>query len=446
MQFDVLFIGSGQATWNGAVPMSKSGLKVAVVEELQYGGVCSNRGCNAKIILDKPVELQQAVKALQNRGLDGVPNINWSDLMIHKHELIVSQNGHNKKRLIDSGITTITGHATFVDKNTVDVNGQQYTAQNIVIATGLRPHRLNIEGAQYFKDSTDFLSLAEMPKYVTVLGGGFVALEFATIANAVGSQVDVITRGEGILKAFPKKYVDLVVADLKGKGVRFISQMTITEAEKVTNQKIALFGQNGFSITTDYVLDATGRIANTDQLGLDKIGVAYSERGIKVNDHLQTNISNIYAAGDVLDKTQPKLTPTAAFESRYLAKKFMGMSQNGIKYPPISQIVFTSPRVAQVGVTIDEATNNPDQYEIVDTAYQSDWFRQVQNEKNGQLTLIFNKKEMLVGATEVSHEADNTINGLVPYIALQLNKEQLNDLIYLFPSIEYTTQRRLPLV
>lgn len=448
MDFSVLYIGSGQATWNGAVPLAKAGVKIAVIEESQYGGVCSNKGCNAKIILDKPIELIERIRALQGRGIDGVPSLNWEDLMAHKHELIVPQDAHGKARLDDAGITTITGHAEFVDAHTVKVNGQEYTADKIVIATGLRPHRLAIPGSEHFHDSTDFLSLAHMPEHLTILGGGFVAIEFATIASALGAKVDVITRGNRILRQFPAQYVDLVKADLKARGVRFIPEMSIESAELMDNQQLQLVGPRQFTLTTDYVLDATGRIPNHDQLNLAAAGVVANDQGIVVNEYLQTNVENIYAAGDAVDKTIPKLTPTAAFESRYLAARFMGKNTETIHYPAVSEIVFTSPRIAQVGVHLDDALANPERYDVTEVSYDGDWFRQIENENGAYLSLIFDKEnhDQLVGAAEFSHEADNTINTLVPYIQMKMTRTQLNDLVYVFPSIEYTLQRRLPLV
>ncbi|MDD9138201.1 NAD(P)/FAD-dependent oxidoreductase [Fructobacillus sp. CRL 2054] len=447
MDFSVLYIGSGQATWNGAVPLAKSGVKVGVIEESQYGGVCSNKGCNAKIILDKPLVLIDQIKALQGRGLDGVPKVNWEDLMAHKHELIVPQDQHGKERLDNVGITTINGHAEFVDAHTVKVGEKTYTADKIVIATGMRPHRLTIPGAENFADSTDFLSLPHMPKHVTILGGGFVAIEFATIAAAVGAKVDVITRGNRILKQFPAEYVAEVQEDLKMAGVRFIPDMSIERAEKDADGSLTLYGPKAFQLSTDYVLDATGRVPNHDQLNLEAVGVEATNRGIVVNDNLQTNVPNIYASGDAIDKTIAKLTPTAAFESRYLAAKFMGTNDGPIVYPAISEIVFTSPRIAQVGVSLDKAKANPEQYEVVEASYDGDWYRQIKNEQGAQLALIFDKgNQKLVGAAEMAMDAEETINTIVPYVQMGLTKEQLNDFVYVFPSIAYTLQRRLPLV
>ncbi|MDR3190262.1 MAG: NAD(P)/FAD-dependent oxidoreductase [Lactobacillaceae bacterium] len=442
-KFDVLYIGSGQATWNGAVPVANSGLTVAVVEEDLFGGVCSNRGCNAKIILDKPIEIARTVEALQGRGFDETLTINWRDLMAHKHELIDAQSEHNEHRLTSAGITVIKGHAKFVDAHTITVNDTQYQADKIVIATGLRPHVLDVPGNELFHDSTDFLALADMPEHVTILGGGFIALEFATIANAVGAKVDVITYNNRYLKAFHQPYVTRVVADLKRRGVRFLPNITLTNVAENRFREIELTGEHNFALTTDYVIDATGRIPNHDTLDLEKVGVTTTRTGIPVDEHLQTNIPGIYAAGDIIDKIQPKITPTAAFESRYLAALFTNQTTEPINYPAISTVVFTSPRIAQVGVTVAEAQQQPDVYTIEEVDYLSDWFRQVSNETESYLTLIFNQEHVLVGATEMSNEATNSINTFVPYIEMGLTRQQLQRFVYLFPSIEYTGQRRL---
>ncbi len=175
MDFDVLFIGSGQAAWNGAIPMSKAGLRVGVIEEGRFGGVCTNRGCNAKITLDRPVELMRQVEQLQGRGFDQLPTLNWHDLMAHKHEVIDGLAYGNEMKLAGAGVTNIIGHATFVDAHTLRVNDKDYTADKIVIATGRVPHRLDIPGKELLHDSTDFLVLEDMPKRLTIIGAGYVA-------------------------------------------------------------------------------------------------------------------------------------------------------------------------------------------------------------------------------------------------------------------------------
>ena len=442
MDFDVLFVGSGQGAYNGAIPMSQAGLNVGLIEEGLFGGVCTNRGCNAKITLDRPVELMRQVEALSGRGFDAMPTLNWHDLMLHKHEVIDGLSYGNEQKLVNGGVHVIKGHAHFVDAHTLAVGDQQYTADKIVLVTGRHPHRLDIPGSDLFHDSTDFLVLEDMPKRMTIIGAGYVGMEFATIANAFGSDVTVILRGNQPLREFYAPYVDLVVADLRERGVKFQFNETLLNAEQ-TDDGIVLHGENDYRHTTDYVIDATGRIPNTQNMDWDKIGLKYDPiKGLPVNDHLETNVPGIYATGDILDKPQPKITPVAIFESLYLFHQFTGQTKAAIDYPAIATVAFTSPRLATVGVSVAEAKKDPERYHIETADYNHDWFRQVGNENWGGVTLVF-EGDYLVGATTISNDAVDTINGLVDVIEAKMTHADVERLIYLFPSTAHSYMRKL---
>ncbi|AEV95860.1 dihydrolipoyl dehydrogenase family protein [Pediococcus claussenii] len=443
MDFDVLFIGSGQGAWNGAIPMAQHGLKVAVIEEGKFGGVCTNRGCNAKITLDRPVEILRQVEQLQGRGFDTLPTLNWHALMIHKHEVIDGLAYGNEMKLQNAGVTNIKGHAKFIDVHTIEVNGKQYSSDKIVIDSGRRPHRLNIPGNQLFHDSTDFLVLENLPKRLAIIGGGYVGMEFATIANAFGSDVTVILRGNRILRSFHKPYVDRLVTDLKQRGIKFQFDEQLESAVQV-DDGIQLLGKDGYQLTTDYVLDATGRVPNVENMNWDGIGLKYDTlRGIPVNDHLETNIPGIYASGDILDKSLPRITPTAIFESQYLSRLFTGMTTDAIDYPAVAYTVFTSPRIASVGVTPEFANAHSTEYSVETFDYYDDWFRQVGNENNGGVTIIFNKQHIIVGATSIGNDAVETINGLTDLIENKVSHSDVERLIYIFPSIAHSYMRKI---
>lgn len=443
MDFDVLFIGSGQGAWNGAIPMSQSGLKVAVVEEGLFGGVCTNRGCNAKITLDRPVEILRQVEQLQGKGFDSKPALNWSDLMAHKHEVIDGLAESNRMKLVNAGVTNIIGHGKFVDAHTIEVNGQQYTSEKIVIVAGRRPHRLAIPGSELFHNSSDFLVIESMPQKLAIIGGGYVAMEFATIANAFGSDVTVILRGSKVLRDFHQPYVQKIVTDLKERGVKFNFNETLEKAEKVDG-KIRLTGQNGYQLTVDYVLDATGRIPNVENMNFDEIGLSYDNvKGIPVNDYMETNVQGVYATGDIVDKKLPKITPTAIFESMYLAHLFTGDTKEPINYPAIAYTVFTSPRLAAVGVTVEEAKSKPEQYHVEEFDYAADWFRQVGNENKGGVTVVYDKENIVVGATSYGNDAVDTINGLTDIIENRTSHEDVERLIYIFPSVAHSYMRKV---
>lgn len=439
MKFDVLFLGSGQGAWNGAIPMAKAGLKVGVIEAGLFGGVCTNRGCNAKITLDRPVELLRQVEQLQGRGFEGLPALNWSALMSHKHEVIDSLAQSNQAKLENAGVTTIIGRGTFVDAHTIEVAGKNYYGEKIVIVTGQLPHRLNIPGSELFHDSTDFLVLEEMLEKMAIIGGGYIGMEFATMANAFGADVTVILRGTEVLRDFYQPYAKEIVKDLKKRGVKFQMQEEILSAEK-RNHSIVLRGKNDYQLTTDYVIDATGRKPQVANMNFEKIGLDFDvDQGIFVNQFLETNLSGVYATGDVLAKKQPKITPVAAYESQYLAHLFTGDTEEGIHYPILAKNVFTSPRLAEAGVSLAKAQEQPEKYQITSVDYgDKDWFHQVGNDEINLISFVHDENNLLVGVANLGNDAVETVNGLLDVMQAKIKAPDQEELIYIFPSIAHS--------
>ena len=429
--YDVLYLGSGHGTFDGAIPLAAKGVKVAVVEGGLIGGTCPNRGCNAKITLDAPVALQRQLAAL-NPVITGDTTINWSANMAHKHEVIDGLPDFIGGLLKDNGVKVITGYGKLTAAHSVQVGDQTYTADKIVIATGLHSHRLAIPGSELAHDSEDFLNLTSLPARMTVIGGGYIALELATIANAAGSDVTILLRGQQALRQFHQPFVETVLSDLTDRGVQILRDTQVT-ALKQADDALQVVTDTQGTLETDWVLDATGRDPNTQNLGLEDVGVAYTDHGITVNDHLQTSVPNIYASGDVIDKEQPKLTPTAIFESMYLSQTFAGETTEPIDYPAIPTVVFTSPRLAQVGVSVAQAQK--DGATVETNHVPDDWYRQVGKESQGDNALIFDAKHHLIGATEVSEQAADVINTLLPAIEFQYSPAEIGRLVHLFPTI-----------
>lgn len=429
--YDVLYLGSGHGTFDGAIPLAAKGVKVAVVEGGLVGGTCPNRGCNAKITLDAPVALQRQLAAL-NPVITGDTTINWSANMAHKHEVIDGLPDFIGGLLKDNGVEVITGYGKLTAAHSVQVGDQTYTADKIVIATGLHSHRLAIPGSELAHDSEDFLNLTSLPARMTVIGGGYIALELATIANAAGSDVTILLRGQQALRQFHQPFVETVLSDLTDRGVQILRDTQVT-ALKQADDALQVVTDTQGTLETDWVLDATGRDPNTQNLGLEDVGVAYTDHGITVNDHLQTSVPNIYASGDVIDKEQPKLTPTAIFESMYLSQTFAGETTEPIDYPAIPTVVFTSPRLAQVGVSVAQAQK--DGATVETNHVPDDWYRQVGKESQGDNALIFDAEHHLIGATEVSEQAADVINTLLPAIEFQCGPAEIGRLVHLFPTI-----------
>jgi len=431
--FDVVYLGSGHGTFDGAIPLAAKGVRVAVVEAGLVGGTCPNRGCNAKITLDAPVALKRQLAAL-NPVLTGSTTLNWPANMAHKRAVIDGLPAMIDGLLTSNGVHMLKGHGELVDAHTVKVGDQTCTTDKIVIATGLHSHRLEMPGTELAHDSADFLKLTTMPKHLTIIGGGYIAMEFATIAQAAGSQVTLVLHGQQALRHFYQPFVEQLLQGLTDQGVQLYRNTQVTGL-KANGDQCGVLTDSQPTWSTDWVLDATGRDPNVAGIGLDKVGVAYNENGIVVNDHLQTNIPNIYASGDVIDKVQPRLTPTAIFESTYLMHTFAGETTAPIDYPAIPTVVFTSPRLAQVGVSVADAQAHPDQYTLVNNHIPDDWYRQVGQEKSGDNVLIFDKAHHLVGATEVSDQAADVIDTLLPAVTFKYGPAEFERLVHLFPTI-----------
>lgn len=428
--FDVLYLGSGHGAFDGAGPLAASGKRVAVVEGDMIGGTCPNYGCNAKITLDTPVVLQRLAERMQG-VVSGNIKINWSALVAHKQTVIKPLPDAIGTGLTQNGVTIIHGYGKFQDAHTIVVGEKTYTADKIVIATGQRPHRLDVPGTELAHDSRAFMDLDVLPKRIGILGSGYISMEFATIANAAGADVHVLMHHDRALREFHQPFVEDVMADMTKRGIQFTPNAAVTALEKTADGIVIHYGDKE-QLVVDWVLDATGRIPNVEQLGLENVGVEFNQHGIPVDDYLRTNVTNIYASGDVLDKSQPKLTPTATFESYYLYKLLSGQTTAPIDYPAIPSTVYTSPRIAKVGVA-PEAVKD-DTYKVVHNHIPDDWYHQTDQETVGDSLLVFDQEHHLVGATEYSAQAEDAINTLLPAIVYHLSRDQMWQMAHIFPA------------
>ncbi|MBM7642458.1 dihydrolipoyl dehydrogenase family protein [Streptococcus loxodontisalivarius] len=432
-QYDVTFIGSGHASWHAAVTLAQAGKKIAIIEKDVTAGTCTNYGCNAKFLLESPFEFMDGLARYEKAGIAKAGEISWEKLMVYKKEEISSYAPFMEGMFDHMNIDLIRAHGQLKDAHTVLAGDQELTTDYVVIGTGQRPARLNVPGNEHFHDSRDFLDLDKMPKRLVFIGAGIISLEFATMAAKLGSEVHIIEFADRALAAYPENYVATVIEKMTEEGVTFHFGQAVSEAQAISNGYLVKTAA-GLEIETDYIIDATGRVSNVEGLGLEDLGIETDRLGIKVNDHMQTAVPTIFASGDVVSKTIPKLTPTASFESDYIASVILG-NQEPIKYPVVPNIVFAMPRIAQVGVTVEQARENADDDKIVEVPFGQQLKFQTKLEAESHFTLIVGKDKKLKGAALMSNEAGEMINLITLIINQGLTAQDLNQMIFAFPAV-----------
>lgn len=432
-QFDVIFIGSGHAAWHGAMALSQNGKRVAIIDGDLIGGTCTNYGCDAKILLDGPSELNEQVARYGDVAFTAEMKMNWESLMAYKHAVITPLPNMLRGHIEQAGIQVIDGFASFIDNHTLRVGENEVTSETIVIATGQKNNRLNIPGNELMTDSRQFLSIPTLPKSIVFVGGGVISLEFASLLIPYGVKISVVEYGDTVLREFNGEHVQMMMKKLEDEGVQFILNASAERVEK-EGEMLTLHYNKTNSVSAEMILDATGRIANIEMLGLESVGIEYDRGGIIVNGHMQTNVSNIFASGDVVSKTIARLTPTATFESKYIARYLLGETSDIISYPVVPMVVFTLPRIARVGVSEKVALENTDMYHVIPVPYGQLLAFQMKNELDATMKLIVDNKKQLVGAEIIGQDAGEVINILAMVIELGLSGQQIQQLIYAFPT------------
>lgn len=430
-QYDVVFIGSGHAAWHAALTLKHAGKDVAIIEKDTIAGTCTNYGCNAKILLEGPYEvLEESAQyngIIQSQDL----HVNWENLMDYKKQVINPMNGMLKGMFEQQGIDVYMGAGVIKDAHTVTVNDEELQTENIVIATGQHSNKLDIEGKELTHDSRDFLSMDELPKRMTFIGVGIISVEFASIMIKSGVEVTMIHHSDKPLKGFNQTHVTQLIKKLEDEGVHFYFNEETQKVERA-GDGYKVITESGLTIETDYVLDATGRNPNVEGIGLEQVGIEYSKKGISVDGHLRTNVSNIYASGDVLDKAIPKLTPTATFESNYIAAHILGMTQDEIQYPAIPSVLYSLPRLSQIGVSVQEAEQN-ERYTVKHIPFGKQMVFEYKNETDAEMYVVLDEEKRLVGADIYGVDAADLVNLLVFIINQRMTAQDLNQLIFAFP-------------
>ena len=355
--YDYLAIGGGSGGIASANRAAKLGKKSAVIEAKYIGGTCVNVGCVPKKAMWYAGQISDALKYAHDYGFNAtLSDFNWSRLVENREAYIERIHAAYQRGFDANGVTVINGFAKFVDKNTVEVNGELITADHITIATGGRPAIPTIEGAEHGIDSDGFFALTEQPKRVAVVGAGYIGVELAGVFHALGSQTHLIIRGDKPLRNFDSMLSDTLVEQMAKHGPTLHTQSSPERIEKLADDTLMIHLTNGNTLgPVDTLVWAIGREPAIDNINLELAGVALNKKGFIETDKFQnTNVDGIYAVGDNTGRAQ--LTPVAVAAGRRLCERLFNNKPNEhLDYSGIATVVFSHPVIGTVGLSEQEA-------------------------------------------------------------------------------------------
>ncbi|OWA37662.1 pyridine nucleotide-disulfide oxidoreductase [Saccharibacillus sp. O16] len=438
--FDLIVLGTGSAGQSVATACREKGWSVAIIDPRPFGGTCSQRGCDPKRVLAGAAELIARSRNLTGKGLANENKIVWSDLMAFKTTFVEDIPESTEKKFEQAGIRYFHGSASFTGKNEIKVGDQQLTGGKILIATGAKPAKLDIEGEELLGNSDGFLDLQELPGSIAFVGGGYISFEFAHIAAEAGAEVHLIHNTDRPLKNFEPELVDALVKQMQELGIVFHLQ---TETRKISRSEsgegYVLEGtENGqpFRLACGLVVHGAGRVPNVDELDLEKGSVDADKKGITVNDDLQS-VSNpdVYAAGDVSGSPGLSLTPIAGLEARAVAANLLGNEQVKPNYTATPSIVFTYPMLASVGMTEAQAKESGRDFKV-NLLDMSGWYTyKRKGEKPSMAKVLLDKADgSILGAHILNGEAEHLINYFAIAMRHGLKASQLSDTLFAYPT------------
>lgn len=435
--YDIIAIGGGSGGLAVAEKAAGFGKKVAVIEAHRMGGTCVNNGCVPKKVMWYAANLAHAVDDANDFGIPARRGkTDWQKLVTGREAYIANINNYWNGYVDESGIDRIQGYATFVDSHTIAVNGEQYTAEHIVIATGSQPIVPPVSGADLGITSDGFFELKTQPERVAVIGGGYIGVELSGVLNALGSRVTLIALENRILERFDPMISEVLENEMKRQGIAVRTGFQVDALAQSAEGLVVHSSQDETAAAFDSVIWAVGRRPNTRGLNLQVAGVEVLPSGIiPVDAYENTNVPGIYAIGDVTGKMP--LTPVAIAAGRKLAARlFDHQDQSKVDYDNIPSVVFSHPPIGTVGISEDEARQR---YGKEITIYKSD-FTPMRHalSRHGSTTAMklvcAGKEEKIVGIHIIGDHADEMLQGFSVAVKMGATKADFDSTIAIHPT------------
>ena len=431
--YDLFTIGAGSGGVAGSRRAALYGARVGIAEDRRVGGTCVLRGCVPKKLLVYGTHFAEELEDARGYGwsFDGA-RFDWGALIAAKNRETDRLNGIYVKLLQGSKVDIHDGRARIVAPNTVEVAGRRITAKHILIATGGRPERLAIPGAELAIDSDQALDLPEMPRRVAIIGGGYIAVEFAGIFRAAGAEVTQVIRADRILRGFDGELRTHLQAEMAKKGIRFVAGAEPARID-VAGAGLRLTLRDGTALEVDQVMMATGRRPNTRDLGLETVGVTLNKAGaIAVDSLQQTTVPGIHAIGDVTDRIN--LTPVAIAEGRGLAATLFNDDPTPMDHGCVASAVFSQPPLATVGLGEEAAL------QLAPVDVYTATFRPMKHTLSGRdektlMKLVVDRgSQVVVGAHMVGADAPEIVQALAIAVKAKLTKKDFDRTVAVHPT------------
>ena len=444
-EFDLFVMGAGSGGVRAARFAAGFGAKVAVAESRYLGGTCVNVGCVPKKLLVYGAHFAEDFEQASGFGWSlGEADFDWATLIANKDREINRLNGIYRNLLVNSGVTLIEGHAKITGPNEVEINGQRHTAKHILIATGGWPQIPDIPGHEHAISSNEAFFLKELPKRVLVVGGGYIAVEFAGIFHGLGAKTSLLYRGEMFLRGFDGAVRKHLHEELIKRGMDVQFNADIERIDKQADGSLKATLKDGRELIADCVFYATGRRPMLDNLGLENTGVKLDKRGfVEVDDLYQSAEPSILAIGDVIGRVQ--LTPVALAEGMAVARRLFKPEQyRPVDYQMIPTAVFSLPNIGTVGLSEEQAIEAGHKVQIFESSFRPMKLTLTECQERTLMKLVVDADtDKVLGCHMVGPEAGEIVQGLAIALKAGATKQHFDETIGVHPTAaeEFVTMR-----
>ncbi|MFP1723600.1 glutathione-disulfide reductase [Lonsdalea quercina] len=446
--YDYLAIGGGSGGIASINRAAMYGKKCALIEAKYLGGTCVNVGCVPKKVMWHAAQIAEAIHNYgPDYGFDVTVNgFNW-DTLVKNRSAYIDRIHHSYDNVLGKNqVEVIRGFARFVDAHTVEVNGEEITADHILIATGGRPTLPDVPGAEYGINSDGFFELDALPRRVAVVGAGYIAVEIAGVLNALGAETHLFVRKHAPLRQFDPLIVDTLVEVMKAEGPSLHTESTPKAVVKNADGSLTLQLEDGKSQTVDCLIWAIGRQPATDNLNLQAAGVALDDRGyVQVDKFQNTNVSGIYAVGDNTGAVE--LTPVAVAAGRRLSERLFNNKPNEhLDYTNIPTVVFSHPPIGTVGLTEPQAREKygDEQVNVYQSSFTAMYTAVTQHRQPCRMKLVcVGPEEKVVGVHGIGFGVDEMLQGFAVAVKMGATKQDFDNTVAIHPTgaEEFVTMR-----